>query len=133
MANDLNRWEGIGRLGRDPDIRKTNAGDTTASFSIACGWKGKNGEGTEWVNISAFGKLAEIISQYLRKGSQVFVSGRLRTRKYNDRDGNERQVTEVVASDMQMLGGRADGQRQDAPQQQARQQADAEFDSDIPF
>lgn len=135
MANDLNRWDGIGRLGRDPEMRQTKTGEPTAGFRMACGWKGKSGEGVEWITVVAFGKLAEIMGQYLRKGSQVYVSGRLRTREYDDRDGNKRSVTEVVANDMQMLGSRSDGQRQDAPQQQTKQQAEAgnPYDDDIPF
>lgn len=142
MANDLNRWEGIGRVGKDPEIRQTKAGEPTAGFRMACGWKGKTGEGVEWITIVAFGKLAEIMGQYLRKGSQIYVSGRLRTREYQDRDGNNRSVTEIVASDMQMLGSKGDGQRQESQErpQQRRAAPDpdpyngaGDFDDDIPF
>lgn len=133
MANDLNRCEFIGRLGKDPDVRQTQSGEAIANFSLACGWKGKNGEGTEWVPVSTFGKLAEVCSQYLKKGSQVYIAGRFRTRKYQDRDGNDRYVTEIVASDMQMLGGKSDGQRQERPAQTQQSQGGVPYDDDIPF
>ena len=82
MANDLNQCQFIGRLGRDPEIKYMPNGDPVANLSLACDWKGKDKEGTEWVRIVAFGKLAEIMGKYLRKGSQVFIQGSLRTRKW---------------------------------------------------
>lgn len=102
------------------------------------GWKTRDKEGVEWVPISAFGKLAEICQQYLRKGSQVHITGRFKTNEWTDRDGNKRKDTSITADNMQMLGGKNDGQRQDAPRQapqQARQQSDAgnPYDDDIPF
>lgn len=111
MANDLNQCNFIGRLGKDVDTRYMPNGDAVASFSIAVGsqWKDKNGEkkeSTEWVNCSAFGKLAEIVATYLKKGSQVFVSGRMKTDKYTDKQGVERYTTKVVVDQMQMLGGK---------------------------
>ncbi len=88
----VNKWIGIGNLGRDPETRYTSSGEAICNFSIACteNWKdkqtGEKREMTEWVRISAFGKLAEICGQYLKKGSQVYVEGSLRTRKWTDKD-----------------------------------------------
>lgn len=115
MANDLNQWQGIGRLGKDPESRSTGSGDAVCNFSVACGWKSKDREGTEWVNVTTFGKLAEICGEYLTKGKQVFIQGRLTTDKYTDKQGVERYSTKVIADRMQMLGGKDGGQ--DKPQQ----------------
>ena len=103
MANDLNNCSFIGRLGKDPEIRYIPDGSAVANFSIACGWKTKTKEGTEWINIVAFGKLAEIIGQYLNKGSKIYISGGMRTRKWQDNSGADRYRTEIVAKDMIML------------------------------
>ena len=111
MSNDLNQCQFIGRLGKNPESRAMPNGDDVSSFSIAVGWKGKDSEGAEWVNIVAFGKLAEICNKYLVKGSQVFIQGRMKTRKYTDKTGVEKYSTEVVADRMQMLGGKSE-QRQ---------------------
>lgn len=113
MANDLNQCNFIGRLGKDVDMRYLPNGEAVASFSIAVGsqWKDKAGskqEATEWVNVSAFGKLGEICGQYLKKGSQIFVSGRMKTEKYQ-KDGVDRYSTKIVADRMQMLGGQPGG------------------------
>lgn len=147
MANDLNQCNFIGRLGRDPETRYQASGDAITSFSLAVGWKTKDKEGTEWVRIVAFGKLAEICGEYLRKGKQVYVSGRMRTREY-DKDGEKRYSTEIIADQMQMLGGRDEGggqqhgasQRAVPPQRQNRPAAPAvpagslaDMDDDIPF
>jgi single-strand DNA-binding protein len=102
--SDLNQWSGIGRLGRDVELRVTPAGDSVASFSIACDWKTKKSEGVEWVNISAFGKLAELCGQYIGKGSQVFVQGRLQTDKYEDKSGQIKYSTKIAADTIQFLG-----------------------------
>ncbi|UCV29015.1 single-stranded DNA-binding protein [Ferribacterium limneticum] len=108
----VNKWIGIGNLGRDPETRYTASGEAICNFSIACteSWKdkqsGERKEMTEWVRISAFGKLAEICSQYLKKGSQVYVEGSLRTRKWTDKEGQERYTTEIRCDDMKMLGSR---------------------------
>jgi single-strand DNA-binding protein len=101
----------VGNLGRDPEMRYMPSGDALASFSIATTdtWKDKSGqrqERTEWHRISMFGKQAEIAGQYLKKGSSVYIEGRLQTRKWTDKEGHERNTTEVVADRMQMLGGR---------------------------
>jgi len=142
MSNDLNQWQGIGRLGKDPESRATSSGSAITSFSIACGWKSGEKEGTEWVNVTAFGKLAEICSEYLVKGKQVFVQGRLTTDKYTDKQGVERYSTKVIADRMQMLGGNdaAKPGQSDRPQRQESKPAHADAsngfvdDSDsIPF
>ena len=117
MANDLNQCNFIGRLPRDPDVRYMPNGEAVTNFSIAIGsqWKDKQGqkqESTEWANITAFGKLGEICGQYLKKGSQVFVSGRMKTDKY-EKDGVERYSTKIIAERMQMLGGVQNAQSDD--------------------
>ena len=108
MSNDLNRCEFIGRLGKDPEVRFTASGEAICNFSIAVGWKTKDKDGTEWVRITSFGKLAGICGDYLKKGSQVFVAGRMTTRKWANKDGVDQYTTEVVADQMQMLGGKSD-------------------------
>ena len=103
----------VGNLGRDPETRYLPSGEAVTNISVATTetWKdkasGEKKEATEWHRISFFGKLAEIAGEYLKKGSQVYVEGRLRTRKWQDKDGQDRYTTEVVAERMQMLGSRA--------------------------
>lgn len=106
MSNDLNQCNFIGRLGADPEVRYTQGGKAVANFNLACGWKGKESSGTEWIKVTAWGRLAEIIGEYLKKGSQVFISGRMSTRKWQDQSGQDRYSTEIVASTMQMLDSR---------------------------
>ncbi|MEB0033208.1 single-stranded DNA-binding protein [Undibacterium sp. RTI2.1] len=111
----LNKVQIIGNLGRDPETRYMPSGDAMTSITVATteSWKdkatGEKKEQTEWHRITFFGKLAEIAGQYLKKGSQVYVEGSLRTRKYTDKDGVEKYATDVKADTMQMLGGRAPG------------------------
>ena len=151
MANDLNKWMGIGRLGKDPEMRYTSDGKAIASLSIACGesWKdkttGEKQEKTEWVRIVAFGKLAEIIGEWLKKGAQVYIEGKLQTRKWQDKEGIDRYTTEIVADRMQMLGSRqqdGDERPSGAPSAARTGQTSraagsakpaADFDDDIPF
>ena len=108
----VNKWIGIGNLGKDPEVRYTASGEAICNFSIACTetWKdkqtGEKKELTEWVRISFFGKIAEICGQYLKKGSQVYVEGSLRTRKWTDKEGQERYTTEIRGDQMTMLGSR---------------------------
>jgi single-strand DNA-binding protein len=102
--SDLNQCSFIGRLGKDVELRVTPAGESIANFSIACDWKTKKSEGVEWVNISAFGKLAELCGQYIGKGSQVFVKGRLQTDKYEDKSGVTKYSTKIAADTIQFLG-----------------------------
>lgn len=102
----INKWIGIGNLCRDPETRQYD-GNTFANITIACNERRKDKEDhVEFIRVSFFGKLAEIAGQYLKKGSQVYIEGRLRTRKYTDKDGIDRYATEIIADTMQMLGSR---------------------------
>ena len=131
----------IGNLGRDPEIRYTPEGRAVANFSIATSdrWKDKeSGEmqvRTEWHRIVAFGRLGEICGEYLAKGRQVYIEGRIQTRDWEDRDGNKRYTTEIVASQMQMLGGRdAAGGAIESTSRGAPQSPPPDTpDDDIPF
>lgn len=131
--NDLNLCNFIGRLGRDPETRYLPDGSAVCNFSIAVGWKSKDKEGAEWVRLSAFGKLAEICGEHLKKGSQVYVAGRLQTRKWKDKDGADKYTTEIMCDRMQMLGSKP--KTGDAPD--AAEAAPAgrieDMESDIPF
>jgi len=115
MANGLNKAILIGRLGRDPEVRYTPNGMAVANFSLATSesWTNKEGERetrTEWHRIVAFGKLGEICGEYLSKGRQVYIEGRIQTREWQDQEGNRRFTTEIVASQMLMLGARGDAE-----------------------
>jgi len=143
----------VGNLGRDPETRYSPDGAAMTNISIATTsqWKDKNTgekrEETEWHRVAFFGRLAEIAGEYLRKGSQVYIEGRLRTRKWQDKSGVDRYTTEIVANDMQMIGGRGGssggGQAASAPGGgEARERPPAaepagaateDFDDDIPF
>lgn len=148
----LNNCQFIGNLGNDPDVRYLADGTATASISIATTekWKDKNTgeqkERTEWIRCEFFGRLAEIVGQYLKKGSSVYVQGRFSTRKYTDKDGVEKYATAIKCDQLQMLGGKAEGGGQGAAPQQQRQAAPAQqgqrrpepqnyggMDDDIPF
>lgn len=136
----LNEAKIIGHLGRDPETKTLPSGDAVTNFSIATTekWKdkttGEQKEATEWHRISMFGKLAEIAAKYLHKGSLVYVSGKLVTRKYNDANGVEKYSTEIKADTMKMLGGKADALPADAPAAAAPKPAATGYDdSDIPF
>src|SRR6202051_3166589 len=115
MARGVNKVILVGNLGADPETRSMPSGMTVTNIRIATSesWKdkasGAQQERTEWHSIALFGRLGEIASEYLRKGSQVFVEGKLRTRKWQDKQGNDRFTTEIIADNMQMLGGRAGG------------------------
>ena len=115
MARGVNKVILEGNLGADPETRAMPSGMTVTNIRIATSesWKDKTSgaqqERTEWHNIALFGRLGEIAAEYLRKGSQVFVEGKLRTRKWQDKQGNDRFTTEIIADNMQMLGGRAGG------------------------
>jgi len=114
MANGLNKAILIGNLGKDPEIRYTPGGLGIANFNIATSetWNNKDGAKetrTEWHRIVAFGKLAEICGEYLSKGKQVYIEGRIQTRDWEDKDGNKRYTTEIVANQMLMLGSRDAG------------------------
>jgi single-strand DNA-binding protein len=115
MARGINKVIIIGHLGADPETRAMPSGSSVANLRIATteSWKdrtsGEQQERTEWHRVALFGRLAEIAGEYLRKGSQVYIEGSLRTRKWQDKQGNERYSTEIVANDMQMMGGRGGG------------------------
>lgn len=112
MARGINKVILIGNLGADPETRHTAGGNAVANLSVATSesWRdkvsGEMRENTEWHRVVLFGKTAEIAGEYLRKGSKVYLEGRLQTRKWQDRDGNDRWTTEIIANDMQMLDGR---------------------------
>ncbi len=101
----------VGNLGKDPEVRYMPSGDPIANITIATSSRYKNKAGemveeTEWHRVAFFGRLAEIASQYLKKGRPVYIEGRIKTRKYTDKDGVEKYATEIIANEMQMLGGR---------------------------
>jgi single-strand DNA-binding protein len=143
---DLNKAMIIGRLTRDPEMRTTPSGTNVVSFSVATSFawtnqQGQKQEQTEFHNVVAWRKLAEIISQYLKKGSQVYIEGRLQTRSWEGQDGQKRYRTEIIADNMIMLGSKASGSASAVPAQEAStpepaSEAPAEIkidDSDIPF
>jgi len=115
MSRGVNKAIIVGTLGQDPEVRYTASGSAVANLSVATNetWKdrqtGEAQERTEWHRIVMFGKLAEIAQQYLKKGSQAYFEGRIQTRKWQDQSGNDRYSTEIVANEMQMLGGRGGG------------------------
>ncbi|WP_433925078.1 single-stranded DNA-binding protein [Vreelandella sp. 21] len=125
MARGINKVILIGNLGQDPEVRFTPSGTAVANINIATSdsWMDRNSgqrqERTEWHRVILFKKTAEIAQQYLRKGSKVYIEGRLQTRKWQDQSGQDRYTTEIVANDMQMLDS---GGQQQAPQQSGHQQ-----------
>jgi single-strand DNA-binding protein len=151
MARGVNKVILVGNLGKDPEVRYMPNGNAIANITLATteSWKdkqsGEQQEKTEWHRIVMFRRLGEIAGEYLKKGSQVYIEGKLQTRKWQDNSGNDRYTTEIVASDMQMLGGRGGGgsagfpgdsaPAQAAPAQSAPSPAAAggDFDDDIPF
>lgn len=145
MARGINKVIIVGNLGQDPETRYMPSGSAVTNFTVATNesWKdkqtGEQKDRTEWHRVAMFNRLAEIAAEYLRKGSQVYIEGKLRTRKWQDRDGNDRWTTEIIADEMQMLGGRGGGS---APMNQdpgpgsepAPSGSDSDdFDDDIPF
>ncbi len=154
MARGVNKAILIGNLGADPEMRYMPSGGAVANVSLATAesWKDKNTgvqqDRTEWHRVVFFNRLAEIVGEYLKKGSQVYVEGRIQTRKWQDKQGIDRYSTEIVASDMQMLSSRGSeggssagfgGGYSQPPQQQPSQSVPAnrspepEFDDDVPF
>ncbi|MGH8582319.1 MAG: single-stranded DNA-binding protein [Gammaproteobacteria bacterium] len=115
MARGINKVILVGNLGAEPEVRYMPSGQAVANVRLATSdsWRdketGENHDRTEWHRVVFFGKLAEIVKEYLHKGSQVYVEGRIRTNKWQDREGHDRYTTEIVANDMQMLGGRGGG------------------------
>ncbi len=148
MARGVNKAIILGSLGQDPDIRYTAGGAAVANISIATNeqWKDKESgemqERTEWHRVVFFGRLAEIVGEYLRKGAQVYVEGRIQTRKWQDKEGKDRYTTEIVANEMQMLGSKSGGTTASFDQTPAAEQSapatssgssNDDFDDDIPF
>jgi single-strand DNA-binding protein len=157
MARGVNKVILIGHLGADPETRAMPSGATVANLRIATteSWKdkqsGEQQERTEWHRVALFGRLGEIAGEYLRKGSQVYIEGTLRTRKWQDKQGNERYSTEIIGNEMQMLGGRGGGgggggapggggagpdmpRERGEPVEPVRSSTEREeFDDDIPF
>jgi single-strand DNA-binding protein len=130
----------IGNLGKDPEIRYTPSGQAVASFSIATTrkWKDKEGqsqEQTDWHNIVVWGRMAETAKEYLAKGRSVYIEGRIQNRSYEDKEGNKRYISEVVATTMQFLGGRPDqaGGSQASQAPPPDQPPDINEDDDLPF
>ncbi len=129
----------VGNLGKDPELRYTPNGTAVASFSLATSsrWKDSSGEfqeKTEWHRIIAWGRQAEVCNEYLKKGSQVYVEGRIQYRSFDDKDGNKKFVTEIIVGVMQMLGRKETGP-QSPPEEvaDAEKQAPAEGEEDLPF
>ena len=148
MSRGVNKAIIVGFLGNDPEIRKTQTGATVATISVATSesWTDKNSgqkqTKTEWHRVVAFNRLAEIIEQYLTKGSHVFIDGKLETKKWTDNNGVDRYTTQIVAKEMQMLGSRGDNAEPQSsdPAPRSAQGAppdsgapDINFDDDIPF
>jgi len=159
MARGINKVILIGHLGADPETRAMPSGTTVANLRLATteSWKdkqsGEQQERTEWHNVALFGRIGEIAAEYLRKGSQVYIEGRLRTRKWQDKEGRDRYTTEIIGNEMQMLGGRGGaggggggggrdlgampeaGARTEMPENAAAGAGASrdEFDDDIPF
>lgn len=136
MSKGVNKVILVGNLGNDPEIRYSQGGSAMATLSVATSekWKDKNGEAqerTEWNRVKAFGKLAEIIGEYCKKGQTVYIEGSLRTEKYTDKQGVEKYSTDIIASEMQMLGGKPEEKRS-APKAQPRRN-DAPDDDLPPF
>ena len=144
----------VGNLGKDPETRYAPSGDAVTNIVVATTetWKdktsGEKREATEWHRVVFFGKLAEIAGQYLKKGSQVYLEGKLKTRKWLDKDGQDRFTTEINADEMKMLGSKGDGQQQEGQRPQQTQQRPpantqrqpqgpaggfSDMDDDIPF
>ena len=115
MARGVNKVILVGNLGKDPETRYMPSGSAVTNLTLATSesWKDKQSgeaqERTEWHKVAMFGRLAEIAAEYLRKGSQVYIEGKLRTRKWQDKEGKDRYTTEIVADEMQMLGGKGGG------------------------
>ncbi len=155
MARGVNKVILVGNLGADPETRSMPSGMTVTNIRIATSesWKdkttGAQQERTEWHRVALFGRLGEVAAEYLRKGSQVFIEGKIRTQKWQDKQGNDRFTTEIVADNMQMLGGRGGGgmggggsersgsaappPRDDYDQSPAPVGGKEDFDDDIPF
>jgi single-strand DNA-binding protein len=145
MARGVNKVIIVGNLGNDPETRYMPSGSAVTNLSVATNesWKdkqtGEQKDRTEWHKVAMFGRLAEIAAEYLRKGSQVYIEGKLRTRKWQDKEGQDRYTTEIVADEMQMLGGRSGGSAGAPAMNDTGERSPPprvsgdDFDDDIPF
>ena len=144
MSKGINKVIIVGNVGQDPEVRYTGGGTAVCSLSVATSeqWKdkqsGEKQERTEWHRVKLFGKLAEIAGEYVKKGRTVYIEGSLRTDKYTDKQGVEKYSTDIIANDIQMLGGGDSKHESSAPRQQRQAQApapagDDPFGDDVPF
>jgi single-strand DNA-binding protein len=148
MARGINKVIIVGNLGGDPETRYMPSGSAVTNLTVATNesWKdkqtGEQKDRTEWHKVAMFNRLAEIAAEYLRKGSQVYIEGKLRTRKWQDKNGQDRWTTEIIADEMQMLGGRGGAGGGSAPMSSGQdsgppsappQAGPDDFDDDIPF
>lgn len=134
--NGINKAILIGRCGKDPETRALSNGDSVTNLSLATSesWKDKSGnkqEKTTWHNVTFFGKLATIVADYVKKGSLIYVEGRVQTDKWTDKDGNDRYTTKIIAREMQILSSKGDNAKSDSVESQSP--ANDFDDSDIPF
>lgn len=131
----------IGRCGKDPETRYMTNGEAVTNVSIATSetWKDKSGEKqekTEWHNLTFYKRLAEVVGEYVKKGSEIYVEGKIQTRKWQDKEGKDRYTTEIICHEMKMLGGKKDASEESQPKQQAKPanpQATEDFPDDVPF
>ena len=133
----VNKFIGIGNLGKDPEVRFMPDGKAVCNFSIAISerYKDKSGESkevTEWVNIALFGKLAEIAGEYLKKGSKVYIEGKMKTEKYS-KDGVDRYTTKIIGDKMEMLSGKTETESKPRAEQKPEASGFDDMDDDIPF
>lgn len=135
MPRSVNRVTLLGHLGKDPELKYTTSGQAVTRLRMATSdrWKDKNGEWqdrTEWHDVVLWAKMAETANQYLNKGSQVFIEGRLQTRSWDDKEGRKHYATEIVAQDMVLLGGRGGGERSSEPRRAAAPAAGGGYESE---
>jgi single-strand DNA-binding protein len=148
MARGINKVIIVGNLGGDPETRYMPSGSAVTNLTVATNesWKdkqtGEQKDRTEWHKVAMFNRLAEVAAEYLRKGSQVYIEGKLRTRKWQDKNGQDRWTTEIIADEMQMLGGRGgsgggsapmSSDQDSGPPSEPPQSGPDDFDDDIPF
>ncbi len=139
MSKGINKVIIVGNLGKDPEVRYSPSGDAMANITVATSesWKDKNTgekvEKTEWHRIVFFKRLAEVVGEYLKKGSKVYIEGKLQTRKWQDKDGQDRYTTEIVAREMQMLDGKQSSSDEPRSEPQAAESPQEDFDDGIPF
>jgi single-strand DNA-binding protein len=123
----------VGRVGRDPESRYLNNGDAVVNFSLATSTRKKDGvDDTQWHRITAYGKVAEVIGNYVKKGSLIYIEGSLKYGKFRDKEGNEKNTIDIIANQMQMLGNKSDDDRRNHENEEQQNQR-RDTDDDIPF